>query len=413
MKAVKFIAAAFLACLLCSCGGSEPNDIAFVVALGFDKGTQSEYEITIQFAKVNQISGGSSENGGKAGPEIIQNVTVEAPDMYSAINTANHIVSKKFSLSHAKLIVFSRSLAEEGIGSVVDTIIRSNEIKPDVYMAVAKDSAKEYLSEVKPVVEVNPAKYYQLVYGENESGGIPKTNLLNFYFDKEAEKKSSVVPLAGVTQAQSGGEDGTEKSTENNANQNAPVNEEGFEYKVKNYTAGEVAVNGENKSEAMGMAVFSGDKMIGTLGSVDGELYNLLSGTLKRSYISFRNRDNDTPVIVKIFQYKKPDYNIDIENKTIDIKLFLESDLYSRPQENYDVDRLEEDITNDINSSAENFIKKVRDEMGCDILGIEKKLGYKFLTNESLAEYDFKSDFKNYEIRVDAKFEIRRIGMKT
>ena len=51
--------------------------------------------------------------------------------------------------------------------------------------------------------------------------------------------------------------------------------------------------------------------------------------------------------------------------------------------------------------------------MGCDLLGIEKKLSYKFLTNKSLEGYDFKSDFKNYEIRVNAEFEIRRIGMKT
>lgn len=407
MKTVKIAAAVCAALLMCSCGGKEPNDMAFVVALGFDRGAQSRYEITIQFARVNQISGGASEEGGKAGSGIIQNVTVQAPDIYSAINTANHIVSKKFSLSHAKLIVFSRELAEEGIGPVVDTVIRSSEIKPDVYMAVAKDTAKGYLDEVKPVVEVNPAKYYQLVYGENESGGTPKTNLLNFYFNKETGTRGSVVPLAGT--AETAGED----DTENPANKNAPVNEGGFEYKVKNYTAGEAAVDGENKSEAMGMAVFSGDKMTGTLGSIEGELYNLLSGTLRRSYISFKSSMGDTPVVAKIFQYKKPRYGVDVKNRRVEIKLYIESDLYSSPRENYDEDKLEEELAADINGAAEDFVRRARDELGCDILGIEKKAAASFLTEAALAEYDFKADFKNYEIHVDTELEIRRVGMNT
>ena len=96
MKVIKIIFSLIFILLLCGCNfisGNEPNNVAFVVAVGFDKGKTSDYEITIQFARVTQISGGGGEEGGKGGSEIIQNVTVEAPDLYSAINTANHIVS--------------------------------------------------------------------------------------------------------------------------------------------------------------------------------------------------------------------------------------------------------------------------------------------------------------------------------
>ena len=389
---------------LCSCGGNEPNDVAFVVALGFDKGTQSEYEITIQFAKADRISGGASESGGEPGSEIIQNVAVEAPDIYSAINTANHIVSKKFSLSHAKLLVFSRALAEEGIGDIADTMIRSNEIKPDVYIAVAKDTANGYLEEVKPVVEVNPAKYYRLIYGENDSGGLPKTNLLNFYFNKETNRSGSVVPLAGVTET-------NEEGMDNAANKNAPVNDRDFEFQVKNYTAGEVAVDGENKSEAMGMAVFSGDRMTGVLGSVDCELYNLLSGELKRSYISFRSGGG--AAVVKLFRYKKPQYDIDIKRRHVAIKLFLESDLYSVPRGAGDIEETERDITRAVNEACEEFIVRARDELDCDILGIESRIGGSFLTVDERAGYDFWQEFKEYTVEVDTAVEVRRAGMKS
>lgn len=43
---------------------TEPNDLAYVVALGIDKSDiENCYDITIQFAKPISISGGSDEGG--------------------------------------------------------------------------------------------------------------------------------------------------------------------------------------------------------------------------------------------------------------------------------------------------------------------------------------------------------------
>lgn len=405
MKVIKIIFSLIFILPLCGCNfiiGNEPNNVAFVVAVGFDKGKTSDYEITIQFARVTQISGGGGEEGGKGGSEIIQNVTVEAPDLYSAINTANHIVSKKFSLSHAKLIVFSSELAREGVGSIVNSVIRSEEIRPDIFMAVAKESARGYLDEVKPTVEVNPAKYYQLIYSESDSGGIPKTNLQKFYFDMNTRVNNSVLPLAGVAK---GGE-----GEDNSEHEKAPMNEGGFEYRVKNYTAGEVAVNGENKSEAMGMAVFEKDKMIGTLGSVESELYNLMSGNIRRSYISFRVQDYKLPVVVKIYERRSPRIRVDTKEKKILIRFSLESDLLSQPVEGFDSKYLEEQITKEISNACKNLIIKARDELNCDILGLEDEIKMKFLTIKELDEFEF--NLKDYEIEIETTFSIRRNGMK-
>ena len=97
MKYFKISVTILLLTLITSCSGREPNDIAYVVALGFDKAQNDNYLVTIQYAKPTQISGGASQEGGKSGNEIVENLAVEAPDIHSAINTANHIVSKQFS----------------------------------------------------------------------------------------------------------------------------------------------------------------------------------------------------------------------------------------------------------------------------------------------------------------------------
>ena len=100
--------------LLCGCyHGREPNDIAYILAMGFDKGENESYKITVQYAKPREISGGASAEGGQGG-STIGNIVVEAPTFFEGVNTANQILSKEFSLAHAKVFVFSNEIASEG-----------------------------------------------------------------------------------------------------------------------------------------------------------------------------------------------------------------------------------------------------------------------------------------------------------
>lgn len=401
MKLFKtFLAAAFALLMLCSCG-DEPDNIAYVVAMGFDKAENDNYYVTIQYAKTAKISGGDSESGGEGGPDIIQNMTVEAPNIYSAINIANHIVSKKFSLFHTELIVFSDEIARDGIGDMIDMVSKSNEMRPDIFAAVALGGAKNYLEEVKPTIEVNPAKYYKLLYSQNDTDGIPKTDLLDFYVNKATHNANPVLPLAGVAKTE---------DEENASNKNARENAYGFDYKVKNYIAGETAVKSENKSETMGMALFDGDKMKATLGAVDTEIYNMLKGNLKKNYISFKNEKSPEPIMIKIYQARKPLIDADLKAKKIKITLNMESDLLSKPVDNFDEKDMERNILNDIKTSCEDFINKTINEYDCDILGIKREIRKKFLTNKQFEEYNL--NLKEFEVEIDAEFSIRRIGMK-
>lgn len=459
MKRLKILPAILLILLLSGCMGAEPNDIAYVVAMGFDKADNDNYKITIQFAKPNQISGGASEEGG-SGKGIVENVAVEAPNIYSAINIANNIVSKKFSLSHAKLMVFSQEVAEEGLENLMETFIRSYEIRPDMYLAVAPDGAADYLSEVKPVVEVNPAKYYQLTYEQRGGAGIPKNTALDFYFCRNKLYRDGVLPVAGVLETkggsqseggsgggesgssgegssgggqegegsseggsgeeggseESGGsEGGTSEESENEAQKLAPINEKGFEFKIKNYVAGEVAIRESNKSEAMGMAVFKENKMVGTLGSIESEVYNLMTGNYEYGYISFySDKSGGTPVTVRLQQRKKPKIDVDVKKKKIDIRLYLESDLYSLPADyvaEYDIEDFEKLSKEAIKSYCEEFLKKTLLEYDVDVLGLARSAKKKFLTYQEFSEHDWSSEFKDYDIDIHTEFYVRRSGM--
>lgn len=431
MKYIKAAALAVLVLMLHGCCGTEPNDLAYVVALGFDKAEGDNYLMTIQFARPTNISGGASESGG-SGQQIVENIAVEAPDIYAGISTANHIVSKRFTLAHSKLVVFSEEVAREGIWDIMETISRSEEIRPDIYLAVAKDSARKYLYEVKPVVEINPARYYQLIYEQHCSAGLPMKNAVEFYFDEMSGVSDSVLPLAGVIKSNeeesSGGEGGggdtggdsggEEKSstqdpekTENKEQKKAPENKSGFEFRIRDYKAGEVAVNQENKSEAMGMVIFKKGKGIMEVGSTQSEMFKMLNGTFKTSYLTFEN-DKKEPVTIRAWQKRKPKYDIDKKKRKINIKLAYESDLYSLPADynlEDDIAGFEEQVKKEIKRAAEEFIQEIVKEKDADILGLRKKFRGCFLTNAQFEET--KNAVMDYDISVDVKFKIRRIGL--
>lgn len=455
MKRVKAVILAFIIVIasfaITGCKGKEPNEIAYVVALGIDEGEEDNYIITIQYANPTQISGGGSEEGGKSGSKIVENIVVEAPNIYSAIEIANNIVSKSFSLAHAKLIIFSEEVAKQGLKDIMETFIRSDEIRPDIYLAVAIDGACEYLTSINPAMEINPVKYYQLIFNKNNLMGIPEGVARNFFYSIETRDFDCTLPIAGITGSEeqeqgggqeqggessgggssegeestgggeeqnggsSGGGEESSKPQKNSKHENAPVNEKGFEYKMRSYIDGESAVMANNKSEAMGSAVFDNDKMVGLFGSIETEMLKLLIGDYKSSYFTFYNEKTpQTPVTVKCIQERRPKYDIDIDNKKIDIKLFIEGDVYSLPAD-YNIEEnigeFEDNAEKYMGESCKEFMTGFLKEYKSDIFRLKKKTKNKFLTTEKYEEYKNNVDFSEYEINIEVDFDIRRTGL--
>ncbi len=435
IKAAICAAALMLTVLLSGCMGKEPNDLAYVVALGFDKADAPDnYVMTIQFARPTNISGGSSEGGG-SGQGIVENIAVEAPNIYAGINLADHIVSKKLTLAHSKLIVFSEEIAKEGVGDIMETLARNEETRPDIFLAVATGSAQEYLFKVKPVVEVNPARYYQLIYEQHYASGIPKNTAGDFYYNQKSGLRDNVLPLAGTVRLEneeeggqlngssgggsgSGGQGGSNSDsgsdpdkTKNELQKNAPPTDQKFEYRLKDYIAGQVAINQNNESETMGMAYFSGGKEVGRTGSLETELYNMLVGYFEESYLTLMC-DKKNAVTVLALSNKKPKYEIDRKNRRVTITMYFESDLYSLPTDylaETGIDGFERAAREEITAASEKFINETIRPSGADILGLRSRFKSCFLTN---AEYEkHKDEIMDYDIKVNTRFRVRRTGL--
>ena len=416
---VKLSVISVLSLLLSSCVGEEPNEIGYITALGIDKG-ENGFNYTIQFANPTKISGGASEEGGSGG-NIVENIVVEAPTIYSAISRADSIVSKDLSLSHAKIIVVSEEVAGEGLEGITDVIARNNDIRPDVYIAVAEDAGK-YLEGVKPVIELNPVKYYQLTYENKKGGPVPQNNAGEFYMAYTSGDRDCALPLAGVaggkeeeggTDAGSGqGNGGEGKPSKNDKNKDAEPIEEGFESGAKNYLPGQAGVEVKNKSETMGIAVFKGDTYVGKLGSSDADIYNILMCSIKNSKVAFYDEsDPYVPISISLEEKRQPKITIHKEEKRVDIALKLEGELLSAPKEHQNSTDMNIRTGKMVSDAAEEFLTRIYSDMGADLLGIRGNLKWYFLSNKTYDKYIKSFDAKEWTFSVVTDLTIKRTGM--
>lgn len=420
-------AAIICAILLCGCYDMrEPNSIAYVVAVGIDKAEKKNYDITVQFAKPVDISG-NGESGG-SGENITENITVTAPGLFAALSMANQLVSKKFDMSHAKLIVFSEEAAREGISSFMETMSRSSEIRPNIYMAVALGSAGEYIKSVQPLIEINPIKYYQLIYENYNSVYAPNDLSVDFYFSENSDFTSSVLPLAGVLPEKGeenlqnssgdikskGESEGTEKSA--GAEHTPTPKNSGFQFYMADYIPGEVPKETKNKSEVIGMALFDQDKMKGIMGSTDCEIYNMIKGTYKSTYVPFKSDDGDDIISMRIEENKRPKIKVDTSEHTpkISLRMDLEGEITGVPHyfaEEENIISMENMMKSDMENAVSEFLLKTAQEYNMDICGFGNYAKRNFLTNKSFGEYNWREKYAAAQFDVQIKFKIRRSGL--
>ena len=184
MKKLKFI---FLFSIICftltGCfSKSEIEDLAYVIALGIDKGSDDNILVSYQLAVPIKIAGEGSE-GGKGSTTL---VTLETDSLYNSISRANTMISKEIKLSHNKLIVLSEELAKEGIHDLLNALVTNREVRPKTSIIIYKGQAKEMLENLEPVLEKNPARYYDLLLDANQYTGYALDNyLFNFYIQSK------------------------------------------------------------------------------------------------------------------------------------------------------------------------------------------------------------------------------------
>ncbi|WP_070119596.1 Ger(x)C family spore germination protein [Bacillus marinisedimentorum] len=249
MKNFKILLLIFPLLFLAGCfDKQEPEQQAYVMAVGLDA-MEEKGKLRVTFQIGNPEATSLMGTGGNEPP--YETVTLTANDFMSAKNTANSFVARRITLDHVKVLIVSEELARsDDFIRVIQSILRSKELRRNVQLVVSKEPASEFINNNKPKLETRPHKFFQFIINRaRETGIIPYSDLHRFLQITEGDADLFLAIYAT-------------SDPENQIN-------DGLE---DEFLAGEIPQEGGNQTQFMGSAVFKEGIMID---KINGELTRL------------------------------------------------------------------------------------------------------------------------------------------
>lgn len=162
----------------------EISRIAFIIAVGFDQNSYS-----FQIVKPSAFEGESSEDS------PLLTTTVNAPNVYIAMDKLNSTISEKCDYSHIKLVLFSQEKLNKGIEDEINAMLKSNDFHPNTRVAMCEDKASDYFKDMKIPLDANPAEYYENIFKQNFTEYSPDTKLKDMQKNYKTQVIANVVPI--------------------------------------------------------------------------------------------------------------------------------------------------------------------------------------------------------------------------
>lgn len=412
MRAVKlctfFIIIMASLCLAGCWGSKESDEVAYILAMGFDKGEKDNLVVTVSIANPRSLAGGG---GGGGGGESEKNTVVYSVETYAPLavpNLLNTTIDRRLSLLHAKAFVFSEEIAREGIGKWLLPLVRNREVRGTSQIFISRGKAREFIENNNPFLDLSPAKQYDLIYDmSGEHGLYSSIQMTQFYNYLKSDSIEATAPLVGVHL-------GELESAKPGAAQ-------GGDLALGKYVAGEVPIAGRNKAQFIGTAVFHNDKMKGTLNGQETRYYLMIRGLFGNGVTSVADPLSEEPAFVgfRVQQARGPEYKVNIDENgkvSIDVDIFLEPEITGYTGVNTIVRAdlkpiYEEAFSKYIEQGCNTVIKRTQEELLSDIFGFGQHLKHRFWTVQAWEEFNWHDRYPDADINVSVHSHIRRSGL--
>ena len=385
----------------------EVDDEVYTIAVGIDKGTDNKIRLTIQYPTYRGgmiSSGGGSSNGENLQENNIIH-TLECPTFVEGIDMMGMSVSRRVSLTHVKMLVFSEELAREGVGNFVSELQRFRESRSTMAIVVVKAvTAEAFIKENKSNIGGTISKATELMFLQAKySNYFPYVKFKEFYKNLLSPYQESIAIYGGIN-------DFNKLSTEKV--KNPPLlTKQGF-------MPGDLPRKGVDKREYTGIAVFNGDKMVGALDSYESTYYLMIMGKFPKGAVSFEDPgDSEKAIVLDMRNNRKPKVKAYFKDgkPVINLEVQLEADIETiQSRINYEnkegIQMLNEYTAKLIQEDMKKLIKKTQKEYRSDIFGFGRYMATKFSTIQSFEKFNWLNRYADAEINVKTTVEIRRTG---
>lgn len=413
------------------------SNLAYIFALGIDKGENAKIKISAQLSKIATSTGGGGSSGEGNNPILI---SCEANSIFSGINLLNTYIGKELNLAHCSVFVFSKEFAQDGISSEIYSLINNEEVRPSTNLVLSTCDAYDYLKNSNPNLERLTTKYYETFsITDRFTGYISNITIGNFYNTLASKDEEATAILGGLnsaarsensksssnsnksdssdTEKLSSESSGSSNSSNNSSNESSNQSSQEQESSIINpedLTAGTSSASGKRGTENIGLAVFENDKFRGELTATETICHLLINNDLDSCIISIGNPIVESEKMeLQLFPSKKTKITINIIDGIphISIKLYLNADVMTLEQ---DIDYEVPETLEKISSTAKDYLKnefdkylnKVSKEYNCDIDEFYTKAIGHFATIPEWKNFNWKEKFKNAVFNVDLDFNV-------
>ncbi|MBC8014431.1 MAG: Ger(x)C family spore germination protein [Sporomusaceae bacterium] len=389
-----------LSILLAGCNGSrELDEIANVIAIGLDTAEQEGMmRVTYQFA-VPQAEGGTGEVG-KA--TVLTTNTVST--IAEALNIINSQTALMPSMSHTKVIILGEEMAHKRLDSLLAPFLRYREYRGSMFVVVARGTAKEVLEKNKPVFTTSVSKYYEEMMATGDYAGyFLRTSIHQYYVRTKSHSGQPYMALVAINPDTGEGEI---------SNKKVPGG------KTSGYKAGDIPRQGGNVMEFAGTAIFSGDKMVGELSTTETRMLAMLLGEYNNGFLSVEDPlDSKFFVNINLRLGSKPKIRVALveDRPVIHVSILLEGDISNigsgiNYEEKEYLTLLEAQISRVIQEEMLNLIIRTQG-LDSDVAGFGYYLRPAFNTNQEFEQYGWNGKYRQADVFVDIKTQIRRSGL--
>lgn len=386
----------------------DPENMAFVVAVGVDKGPENDYLFTFAVAVPKPLGGDSQSSGGNKSMVVH---TVEGSNIVSAILASQSFIARKLTLLHSKVFIVGEGLAKDGVMPVLSEVVRSREFRRSFYVMTTHGTAKEYIRNIKPTTESDISLWFELELDPDNMGSMIPINSRFHDFITDIEKGGG-----GAVTIQTAYREDLVKG-----NADLPVgtgNTNGKQPIVGEQNAGEIRRVGESPVEFFGSAIYKDDKLIGFLNGHETKNLNMLRGDFERTTWDFSD-PADEKLNLTIDMKVQKEGKIKVKRRknkvmvTFDIE--LEGDLISvQSDRDYTKKKnrrlLEQTIEKTLKEESEALLDKFLHEWEVECFRINDHVKATFSTLKEWEDYKWKEHIKDIDYKMNIKFNMRGYG---
>ncbi|QGU95633.1 Ger(x)C family spore germination protein [Clostridium bovifaecis] len=384
MRQINKIISLFLILSLClttsGCWSyKELNALEIVAGFAIDKNENDEYIMTAEFAMPTQ-------EGMSNTPYVL------SAKGKTLLDAARNIILKKGSRAywnHAKIIIVSEAIAQEGITPVIDLILREEQLREDIYLIVSREkTAREiFYRKIEKTQGEKRVLSFDIDEGFRNGTLVAKFPVEYLYVFAEEMQKEGISSMLPVVRMQE--EEGSVHAT------------------------------------LGGAGVFKGDKLIGYLNEEETKsiiylkekrIFPPVSVELSKS--AALENGNKTKVALRTLKLRSKIKPI-FENEKVVMKIDVSFDMEVDEMEKSEVDYLskegrallEEAAEEKVKKDIEKVIDKACKEFNVDVLGFGLKIKQRYPDKWKEIKERWTETLKDLETDINVDVQIRGSGL--